>query len=165
MAGSGGSSLMPILLLGGAGVAAYFLFFAPATSAAQASATPAGGTPPTPTPATPTSTYNTPDQIYQRLVQNLNTNLPGFSANPGQMAQTPYQWLYYLNQVTTVPSSLDFSKMFPSAVNSDGTPSANPNITLGQFWSSMSGWLAQNMGMSGIGLAGHITRGYAWPRR
>ena len=159
MAGSG-SSILPIVLLGGAGYLAYKLFLSPASAAAQSSGTPVG-TPATPAmPATPPNPYNTPDQIFQRLVANLNQNAPAFKANPSGAQLTPYQWKFYLDQVTSVPAGLDFSQMFPGQVNPDGTPSATPNLTLGQFWTAMAPWLTSHVpGMTGIGgrgLAGLI---------
>lgn len=151
-----GSNLGPILLLGGAGVLAWYLFSNSSTTA-QASATPATGTGPTPPPPVP---YNTPDQIYQRLVANLSANAPAFKANPSSAMLTPYQFKYFLDQVTSVPSGLDFSQMFPQQVKADGSPTSTPTLTLGQFWTAMAPWLSKNVpGMSGfIGLSGLIAR-------
>lgn len=155
------SGLMKILLIGGAVWVGYELFLKPSTAAASASGTPTGTTvTPTTAPATPPVSYNTPDQIYQRLVANVTQQVPGFKASPGSFAQTSYQWKFYLDQVSQTPSGLDFSQMFPAQVNPDGTPSATPNLTLGQFWSTMAPWLTSHVpGMSGIGLAGIISRG------
>ena len=149
------SGLMKIVLIGGAAWVGYELFLKPSTSAASTSAasTPAAA------PATPPVTYNTPDAIYQRLVQSVTQQVARFKASPGSFAQTPYQWKFYLDQVTQTPAGLDFSQMFPQQVNSDGSPSATPNLTLGQFWSAMAPWLTKNVpGMTGIGLAGYIAR-------
>lgn len=158
MADKGGFSVLPVLLIGGAAYLGYKMFLSPATSAAQASGTPAPSGPTT--TSTPPVPFNTPDQIYQRLVQNLTQSNPAFAKSPSSFAQTPYQWKFYLDQVTATPAGLDFSQMFPSQVNPDGTPSQTPNLTLGQFWSAMAPWLTKNVpGLSGIagrGMAGYI---------
>ena len=149
------SGILKIGLVAGAAWAAWQFFLKPSTPATAA--TPQPGTTPTPSVVP----FNTPDQIYQRLVTNVTQSVPAFKANPGSFAQTPYQWKFYLDQVTQTPSGLDFSQMFPGQVNSDGTPSATPNLTLGQFWSAMAPWLAKNIpGMTGFrGLAGIIAGG------
>jgi hypothetical protein len=152
-----GGAILPVILIGGAAYLAYQWFFAPATSAAQASATPApSGTTPQP-PATPTVAFNTPDQIYQRLAQNLQQNAPAFKSNPNAQL-TPEQFLYFLNQVTQLPTQPNFSQMFPQNVNPDGTSNQqNPTVTLGQFWSVMAPWISKNVpGVQGAGLAGYI---------
>jgi hypothetical protein len=159
MAGSGGSSIVPIVLIGGAGYLAYKMFLSPATIAAQASGTPSGSTA-APASAPPVA-FNTPDQIYQRLVANATQSNPGFAKAPSSFAQTPYQWKFYLDQVTSTPAGLDFSQMFPGQVNPDGTPTQTPNLTLGQFWTAIAPWLSKNVpGLSGVaggrGLAGYI---------
>jgi hypothetical protein len=149
------SGILKIALLGGAAWAAWEFFLKPSTPAISATPnTSASGVSPVVVP------FNTPDQIYQRLVTNLNGN-PQFKANPSGFTATPYQFKFYLDQVTQVPSGLDFSQLFPGQVNSDGSASATPNLTLGQFWSAMAPWLAKNIpGMTGFrGLAGIIARG------
>jgi hypothetical protein len=147
------SGVLKIALLGGAAWAAWQLFLKPSTTASQSSATPA--------PASPTVAFNTPDAIYSRLVAALTQGNPQFKASPSAFTATPYQFKYFLDQVTQTPASLDFSKMFPGQVDANGNPTATPNLTFGQFWSAMAPWLAQNVpGMTGFrGLAGIIAGG------
>lgn len=167
---SGGSAIIPVLLIGGAAYLAYQWFFAPATTAAQASATPTPTTPTmpqavptTPTPSVPTPTapaqsaYNSLDQIYQRfsaiVQQNVGTD-PALTNQNGQITATTDVFNYYLGQVG------NYNLTAAGLTQEFGTQ--NP-LTLAQFWSGASAWLAQNQGLSGIGGRGFA--GYIVSRR
>lgn len=158
MAGSGGSSIMPIVLLGGAAYLGYKLFLSPATTAAQASGTPTQppATPPaSSTPATaPQSSYNSLDQTFSRLSAQVtaNKNDPAVTSQQGTYLAKPSVFNYYLGQVSSY--SLDANGMAAAFPGGD-----NP-MSLGAFWSSVSNYLAQNKGLSGIaggrGFAGYL---------
>jgi hypothetical protein len=67
-------------------------------------------------------------------------------------------WNYYLGQVWSAAGSGTYALpkggslpggLFPSS--SDGQP-----MTLATYWATMSSWLAQNQGLSGLGLFGGL---------
>ena len=163
-----GSSIVPVVLLGGAAWLAYELFLSPATSAAQSSATPqpAGGTPSSavgaaaapapataPAPAPAQSSYNSLDATFQRLSAQVqaNSNDPAITSQQGVLIAKPSVFNYYLGQVSSY--ALDANGMAAAFPGGD-----NP-MALGSFWSAASGYLAQSKGLSGIrgrGMAGLI---------
>lgn len=162
MAGSGGSSIMPIVLLGGAAYLGYKLFLSPATTAAQASGTPTQppATPPTSSTAAPTpavSSYNSLDQTFTRLSAQVsaNKNDPAITSQQGTYLAKPSVFNYYLGQVSSY--ALDANGMAAAFPGGD-----NP-MPLGTFWSAVSNYLAQNKGLSGI--AGRGFAGYILSRR
>lgn len=160
MAGSGGSNIMPIVLLGGAAYLGYKLFLSPATTAAQPSGTPSttppasSQTPATSAPAAPAvSSYNSLDQTFTRLSAQVaaNKNDPAITSQQGTYIAKPSVFNYYLGQVSGY--ALDANGMAAAFPGGD-----NP-LSLGAFWSAASNYLAQSKGLSGIagrGMAGYI---------
>jgi hypothetical protein len=151
------SKVLPILLIGGAG---YFVYKWMATPSSATPTTPGtAGTAGTATPAAapaspPQSSYNSLDATYQRLAAMVAANGPTDPA----LSQVQGQWTaksadvfnYYLGKVSQY--NLDANGM--AAAFGPSAP-----LTLGQFWSGASNWLAQNKGLTGIGgkgLAGII---------
>lgn len=158
-------SIIPIVLFGGAAYLGYKLFFAPATSAAQASATsatpatnpPATAQPTTTPPASagaPQSSYNSLDATFARLNAQVaaNANDPAVTSQQGTYIATPSVFNYYLAQVSSY--ALDSTGMAAAF------PGGDKPMSLGAFWSAASQYLAQAKGLSGIaggrGMAGYI---------
>ena len=166
---NGGSSVLPVVLLGGAAYLGYKLFLSPATSAAQSSGTP---TPPTtppgvnpqaagPVASTPPVTatgpapaqspYNSLAQTWQRLNAQVqaNANDPAITSQQGVFIATPSVFNYYLAQVSSY--NLDAPGM------ATAFPGGDVPMSLGAFWSAASQYLAQSKGLSGFrGMAGLI---------
>lgn len=166
MADKGGSSFMPIVLLGGAGYLAYKLFMSPATTAAQASGTPtppaaspgvnppAAGSASSPaSPAPAQSAYNSLDATFQRFSAQVQSNAsdPAITSQQGTYIATPSVFNYYLAQVSSF--NLDSTGMAAAF------PGGDVPMSLGAFWSAASGYLAKSKGLSGWrgqGMAGLI---------
>lgn len=135
-----------LLLLLGAGALGYYFL----TRHATATPLPAGtGTQPgttgtnTQPTTTTTSNYNSLAAIYARLQ----------TAGAGQ-SYSPDQWNYILASQSSVSNPPDPLEVFP------GVDRNNP-MTLAQYWSSMSTFLQQHNGMSG--LAGRLmSMPYGW---
>ena len=161
MADKGGSSILPMVLIGGAAYLGYKMFLSPATSAAQASATgstgstgtaPSAAAPPATGPAQ--SSYNSLDATFARLNSQVtaNKNDPAITGQQGTYLAKPSVFNYYLGQVSSY--ALDANGMAAAFPGGD-----NP-MSLGAFWSSVSNYLAQNKGLGGIaggrGFAGYL---------
>jgi cytoskeletal protein RodZ len=137
-----------ILKWGLLGVAAYWIyttfFSTPATTTA-ATTTTAPAT--TTTTTTPTSSFNTLDAIYNRIVA-ASANDPNLKN--GQM--TADQWNVYLAAQSNVTPPA------PGAVfGSAYTSNPSETMTAATYWSTMSQYLAANMGMSGLGFYGGLS--------
>jgi hypothetical protein len=134
-----------ILKWGLLGVAAYWVyttFFSSSTTTTAATTKTAPAT----TTSTAASSFNSLDAIYQRIV-TASTNDPNLKN--GQM--TADQWNAYLaaeSNVTPPAPGTVFGTSYTS--NPTGT------MTAATYWSTMSQYLATNMGMSGLGLYGGL---------
>ena len=175
LADKGGSSILPIVLIGGAAYLGYKIFLSPATTAAQASGTPQGS--PTPagagtagvqpgaaaaalsTAAPAQSPYNSLDATFGRLTAQVQSNAagdPAITQLQGTYQATPSVFNYYLGQVSSY--ALDAPGM------ASAFPAGDKPMSLGAFWSAASQYLAQSKGLSGIG-GGRGLAGYILSRR
>lgn len=156
-----------ILLLGAAGVAAYLWWSSSSPTSTAAPAPSAGGTTPPPpapgttpvtTPPAAQSAYNSLAAIYLRLTAQVQANStdPAITQSQGQFSAPPEVFNYYLGQISTF--ALDSAGM--AAV----FPQGNAPVTLPNFWGPVSQYLAQNKGLSGLGLFRGLA-GYGRGRR
>jgi hypothetical protein len=107
---------------------------APAPSVATSTSTPA---------STPVVAYNTLDAIGKRL-----------AAAVGSVPYTADQFNYYLGQVSGV------TPPDPAAVFTQAGWDRTAPMTLAQYWSATSAYLAKNAGMSGLGHLGNLASLY-----
>lgn len=104
---------------------------------------PAGGAAaPPPAPVS----YNTLAAVQARMLSIMaQNNVP---TSQGQYTATPWQFNYWLNQVTGYDIGPVIGQLFPGC----GTGGAcdTGNITFGQFWTVVASWLGTNKGLSGL---------------
>jgi hypothetical protein len=159
--------MVTLLLLAGAAYVVYEYFFA--ATAAVSSAAPASSSTPAaqttgqyvttapatgaaPAAVTPTTTSaaspSTLDAYYAAMVKDATAN--GFSSG------TPDQWGYYFNDAN------GFSAPQPESAGWNRTSNWPTTLTAAQYWAAVSPLVAQQKGISGLGvfggLAGYIAR-------
>lgn len=173
-----------VLLIGGIGVAAYFVYewlTTPATAAASAATTPTGCAAPNQMVGgeclPPAGASSTPAQgqsiasVFTALTAKLNaTTDSAVVKSGGTINATPDVFNYYLAQVFTPTGSSpagwppDATQLFPGVGNS-----STQTVSLTAYWAAVSAYLSSQMGMSGLGFfAGFgnfiaANNNYGWP--
>lgn len=159
-------TLPKLLIFGGGAFALYELFLkqqpaatpAPAAPSQTVTAASPGLQPEAPKSVAPApSSFNSLDQTYARLVQQVQANStdPALQQKQGQWFATPSVFNYYLGQVSSY--ALDATQM------GQAFPGGDKPMSLASFWSGAVKVLAQR-GLSGglgsgLGIVGLILQG------
>lgn len=151
MARDSGGGFGTVLTIGAVGIGGYLLYqWWQGQTAAAAVSAPASPTPTAAanasTPVPSASSVSSLDALYRAMVQA--------AAAAGHTATlTADQWGYYLGQVAGSPAP-DALQAFPSFNRATNWPS----ISSAQYWAGIAPLVAQQKGLSGLGLFGGLGR-------
>lgn len=151
MARDGGSGIGTVITWGAVGLGGYLLYqWWQSQSAATAATAPATPTPTAAanaaTPVPSASSVSSLDALYRAMVQAAAA-----AGHTGTL--TADQWGYYLGQVSGTPAP-DALQAFPGFNRTTNWPS----ISSAQYWAGIAPLVAQQKGLSGIGLFGGLGR-------
>ena len=150
------NNTMKFLLLGGAGVAAWWFFFRTPTPTTPAPAAPGA---PSPAPAQASGTAvnsgaNSLDAIHNQLVKFAQAPSEGLGADA---------WGYFLNQILASLGKGAAPDPVPLFAATIPGYDRSQLLTIDQYWAVMAPALKTQLGLSGLGIFGGLA-GLAWGR-